>query len=259
MRGVGNGYQRQAVWRCRYAARFAIPVCQYLAHPGDVAFAKAHRRHCTDDIANHMLQEGIGRYRKCEPVAVSVHGDSRYFTYGRRCLAARRAEGREIVAPQQLLYRVVHGRGVEWPIHPPRPVSMQGGSLEPVQYAVAIAARGRRKARMKGVVDGQRPGDADVVREIAVRPQQPAALAALTGGIEVDHLAACVHPGIGTAGTDNVNWLIGYPGKCCLDTLLHTDATLLALPSVVRRAVVFDAERNAYDLNPAVAVTLAGD
>lgn len=96
---------------------------------------------------------------------------------------------------------------------------------------------------MKGIVHTPSPCNADVVRQIAVRPQQPAAIAALASGVEVHHLATRVYSGIGTSRTDDVDRLIGDYFQRLLEALLYAEAGLLALPAVISRPVVFDAER----------------
>ena len=57
-----------------------------------------------------------------------------------------------------------------------------------------------------------------------------------------------MNPGIRAACTDDADRLIRNAAERLLDTLLHTDTALLALPSVVCRAVVFDAERDANEV-----------
>jgi len=58
-------------------------------------------------------------------------------------------------------------------------------------------------------------------------------------------LTTRVHTAVGAAGTDQIDGFIGDQRQRLLETLLHAEAALLALPAVVTRAVVFDAERDA--------------
>ena len=66
-----------------------------------------------------------------------------------------------------------------------------------------------------------------------------------------------MNTGIRTARADDRYRLIGNPSEGFLETLLHPDTVTLALPSIVRGAVVFDAERDANDLAPR-GITLTG-
>jgi hypothetical protein len=98
---------------------------------------------------------------------------------------------------------------------------------------------------MERVVDTPGPGNVYVVRQIAVRPEQPAAIAAFAAGVEMHDLAARMNSGIGASRTDDFDGLIGDNRQRLLEALLDAKAGLLALPAVITRAVVFDAERDA--------------
>jgi len=54
-----------------------------------------------------------------------------------------------------------------------------------------------------------------------------------------------MYSGIGASGTDDFRGFVGYDRQRLLEALLYTKAGLLALPAVITRAVVFDAERDA--------------
>ncbi len=147
--------------------------------------------------------------------------------------------------PEQLLGRLVHCIGIERLMDPPCSVAIQRRSLQPVEDPVTVAAGGRRETRMKRVVDRLNPGHTNIVRETAVRAQEPPSPAALASGIEVGDLPGCMHSGIGAARTKNLHGLVGDPGERFFETLLYAETGLLALPAVVRGSVVFDAERDA--------------
>ena len=139
---------------------------------------------------------------------------------------------------------LVHAGRVKRLVNPPCPVSMQRGALESIEDAIAIAARGRRKACVEVVCDGLRPRDADIVWKIAIGAEQPAPIAALTARIEMNNLASRVDPGISSAGTYDLDGLVSYRSQRLLHLLLHANAGFLALPAIVSGAVVFDAERD---------------
>lgn len=54
-----------------------------------------------------------------------------------------------------------------------------------------------------------------------------------------------MHAGIGAAGTNDLDGLIGYQRERFLETLLYPDTGLLTLPAIVRSPVILDAERDA--------------
>jgi hypothetical protein len=99
---------------------------------------------------------------------------------------------------------------------------------------------------VKIVVNVPRPGDADIVRQVAIRPEQPAAVVARARRIEMDNLARGMHSGIGTTSTGHLNRVIGNLVESLFETLLHTEAGVLTLPPVVRGAVVLNTKRNAH-------------
>ncbi len=51
--------------------------------------------------------------------------------------------------------------------------------------------------------------------------------------------------GVGTAGADCLYGLVGNQRECFFDALLYAKAGLLALPTVIGGAVVFDTECDA--------------
>ncbi len=98
---------------------------------------------------------------------------------------------------------------------------------------------------MKIIGHGLRPGDRDVVRQIAVCTEQPTTLAAIAIGVEVYNLAACVHAGVCTPGAGYIDVFVGYCGERLFYDRLYTVAGPLGLPTVVRGPVVLNAKSNA--------------
>lgn len=230
--------------RCGDPARFAIPQLQNLGNPSHAPFAKTDSNQRSGNIAHHVLQERIRRDIEGDPVALAIHSDMLDLTNGRGRLAARRPECREIMSTEQVSGRLVHPVGVERLIHPPGAIAIQRRTLQPIQYAVAVAASGGREARVKRIVDGLHPGHADIVGETAVCSQEPAASTALTLGIEVDDLTRGMNAGVGAAGAYDLNRPVGNGFKRLLQALLNAETGLLTLPAVVIGPVVFDAERD---------------
>ena len=126
-------------------------------------------------------------------------------------------------------------------------MTIKRGSDQAVQVNVAIAPRHRRKAGMELVVHGLRPGNCYVVRKIGVRTQQPASLAALTTGVEVDDLPRGMHASVGATGTGDFDRFVGDAAKRFFHVRLHTVTGALPLPTVVRGSVVLNAQGNSQN------------
>ena len=231
--------------RRRNATCGPVAALKNLARPCYFLLTDTDRRKHTGDIAHHMLQEGVRCHLQREPVATAANAYLPEITDRRRRLATGGAKRREIVAAKQLLRGGVHALLVEWLIDPPCAVTMQGGSLRPIQNAVSIAAGGGGEAGMKVIDDRFCPRDIDVIRHVAVGAQPPPALRALAAGFEMNDLSRGMYPGVCTAGTHHFYGFIGDDRQRLFQTLLYTDTGLLPLPAVVPGAVVFDAERDA--------------
>ena len=141
----------------------------------------------------------------------------------------------------------MHTLGIERFVDPPRAVAVQGRTLQAIEDEIAITARGCRKARMEFVVNSLCPGDRNIGWQIGVGAQQPAPITALALGIEMHHLAGGVYTRVGTPRADDLHILVRHNRERLFDALLNSEPGLLALPAVVRRAVVFDAERCAHE------------
>ena len=98
---------------------------------------------------------------------------------------------------------------------------------------------------MEIVVDAPGPGNVDVIGQIAVGAEQPSPVTTFADGVEMHYLAARMYAGIRAARTDDFDGFVGYDRQRLLEALLYTQAGLLALPAVIARPVVFDAERDA--------------
>lgn len=145
----------------------------------------------------------------------------------------------------QQLRRIVHVLCSQRLGYPPGAMSMQCRSDLAVEYDETIASCCRRKPRMKIIGYGPRPGDRDIVRQIAVCTEQPTTLAAIAIGVEVYNLAACVHAGVCTPRAAYINVFVGNFGERLFNDRLYTVACPLGLPAVVRGPVVLNAKSNA--------------
>ena len=157
-----------------------------------------------DQCADHVVAERVGHHGSDrDAVVVPVPGQGAQRPDGGRALPAA-AEGGEIMLAQARLPGLVHGRQVEPPEVPQRVVPAQrvGGGLV-VTDAVGVAAPERGKARVEFAghradgaypdVGGQHPGQPG---DGPARGDRPG----LGGNVQVDDLAAGVHPGVGPAG-----------------------------------------------------------
>jgi len=150
------------------------------------------------------------------------------------------------VLAQQVLRRFVHLISIERRVDPPRAMPVYCRALQAIQNAITIVTRRCRETSVKLVVDLTRPYDADVVRKIAVGAQQPAAIVAATGRIEMNDLSGGMDTGIGAAGAGDFKLVIGHRAQRFFDALLNAEACFLPLPAVIRSPVVLNAERNAH-------------
>ena len=112
------------------------------------------------------------------------------------------------MAPNEVLGGMVHALGIKVLMHPPRTLPVQRRALQSIENQVAVGTGDRREAGMKLVVDRRCPGDTDVVRQVAVSAEQPAAGRPVTPGIEMHHLPRGVYAAIGATRTGDFNGFV---------------------------------------------------
>ncbi|MCY1457553.1 hypothetical protein D9M71_748580 [compost metagenome] len=89
------------------------------------------------------------------------------------------------------------------------------------------------------------PTDTDVVGQVDVGAHGPGLHRTLDLGVEMHHLSAGMHPGVGTPGAHQRNGRVGDFGQGVFEGFLHGEHPgRLALPAAVARAFVFDAQRD---------------
>jgi hypothetical protein len=160
-----------------------------------------------DQRADHVVAERVGYHGgDRDAVIVPLPGQGAQRPYGGRALPPT-AEGGEIVLAQARAPGLVHGGQVEPPEVPQRLVPAQrvGGGLV-VTDAVGVAAPQRGEPRVESAgreargphpdIGGQQAGQAGDHPARSVIVAGPG----LGGDVQVDDLAAGVHPGIGAAG-----------------------------------------------------------
>jgi len=99
---------------------------------------------------------------------------------------------------------------------------------------------------MKAVVNEVNPGRADVSWKIAVGAQEPAVFETIGIRIKVHNLTGRMHTTIRSARAGDFDCLVGNGGEGPFNELLHTGTGALALPAIVRGAVIFDADRDTH-------------
>ena len=95
---------------------------------------------------------------------------------------------------------------------------------------------------MKLVVDVLRPAHIDIVRKVGVGTEQPATICATCPGVEMNGLCDRVNAGIGSASAGCLDRFVCHLRQCVFNDGLDADTVTLALPAVIRCAVVLDTE-----------------
>jgi len=232
--------------RRRNSAFLSIAACQHLGYPIAGLFTFANGCERSAYVADHVLQKSICRNFKRNPVTVAHNGQFRNIAMGCIGPATRCPERRKVVFADEVLASLVHAPVVKRRINPPGAMPTKGRAFKSIQNAVTIIATGCGKTRVKLVSNVPGPGNADVVRQIAIHSEQPTTIVARAWRIEVDDLSSGVNARVGPAGTSHLNRMVGDLVQGFLETLLHTEACVLALPTIVRRTVVLNTERNAH-------------
>ena len=102
-------------------------------------------------------------------------------------------------------------------------------------------------ARMKIIGHRLRPAHTDVGGQLGVAALMPGFLWSAGGAVEMDNLAQCVDTRIGAPRTVNPHRMIRNVRQRGLQRVLHRghQGFALRLPTVIRGAVILDAQRNA--------------
>ena len=240
--------QRQPVRRCRNAAPGPVAAIEYLAAPLDRLVTTADRNQRTRDVPHHVHQERVGRHIQVDRFAIPAHRNTADVADRRRGLAAGGPKRREIMLPHEALRRLVHSIRIELAVNPPGSMPIQRGALQAIEYPIVITPGRGRVTRMKIVADGTSPREVDVVGKIAIGSQQPAARVTLTRRFEMRNLAGCVHAGVRATGTGYFDGFIGNRLQCGFDMGLDSVPDALALPAIVRRAVVLQTDGDTHSL-----------
>jgi hypothetical protein len=226
----------------------AVAPLQQLGDPRHRPLATPHHQQRADDVAHHVMQERIGLHFHHHLVAGAGDGNLLQVAARMGGLALRAAEGGKIALARQRLRGFVHRRGVERHALPAQVLPLQPRPRAAVEDPVAVAARARREARIEVVGHRHAPPHRHGRRQVGGGAEDPAARVAGGLGIEMHHLAARVHAGIGAAGADGVDGRRGHLRQRHLQRGLEAAVSLQRagraqpLPAGKAAAVVFDPE-----------------
>jgi hypothetical protein len=177
---------------------------EQLRRPGRRTAALTHREQRAHQSAHHVVTERVGHddaYRRPVLVALPVEAAQRA-DRGRALPAA--AEGREVMLAEQQRCGLVHGRQVERAGVPERVVPAQRVSVgRVIADPVGVPPPQRGESGVEPLRCGPDRVHPDVRRQ---RPRQPpdrgraVLFPGRRGQVRVGHLAAGVHPGVGSPG-----------------------------------------------------------
>lgn len=145
----------------------------------------------------------------------------------------------------QGLRRSAHALDIQWPVIPGNFMGQVSRPNGIVVDHIAIASGDRREARVKILWDDFSPGQTDVSGQVGIRAMHPVECRAVGIGFEMDDLTGGMYARIGTAGTKQIDRVIGDAAKGFFYRFLNAfDACLLTLPATIGRAAIFDAGRH---------------
>src|SRR5512146_717691 len=249
--------QIKAVRRKGRGCPLAVAAFQHLTQPLRRMLALADIDQAADDVAHHVMQEGIRGQVKKNGVALLPDIELREVLDRCLGLAFRGTEGTEVVLAQQVSGRLTHLRHIQRHVEPADLSVVHGTARRPVDQHVLVAACLCRKARVKFVWDGMRPQHRDVFRQQRVRATHPGSEWPLDVRIEMHHLFQRMHAGIGAPRGQDSNAAARNTAQRRLQGILHVRHIRLALPPVVAATIVFHTERNPHRHTPISNAALA--
>ena len=140
----------------------------------------------------------------------------------------------------------VHGAGIQWSMDPGRAASQQAATCRSVEDRTDDSAPPPRSGR-ENPRPPSCPINGDVAEDSRWRPATQLRGSRLHG-IEMDHLADRMHPGIGATGTTHPHRVCCHLPQRRLELTLHrSDPAPLYLPAPEGTTVVFDTECNSHN------------
>src|SRR6185369_2664105 len=171
------------------------------------------------DFEQHEIPDAS--YRELQQIA---HGISRLTLGG-----PQRAE---VMSSDQQPCRGLHRLYIQRPADEGSTPDGERAAHRAIEDAVAISARLRRIAGVKMIGYRTRPAQGNALRQMRIGAQHRGAFGAIDHGIEMRHLTACMHTGIGAASGCDGDGVIEDPPQGLFHMLLDAvDASLLLLPA----------------------------
>ena len=171
-----------------------------------------------------------------------------HVAYGRTRLTPRRLERRKIMLAQQSLSGFVHALSIERTKSPANLTALDTGPNRVIVDNVAITSVDCRKTGVKIVSAVADPMNSNISGQRRIDTHHPGAETPDRRSFKVRNLIAGMNTGIGSSGTNQINWMIRHFCDSRGQIRLHrAHSRLLLLPAVKVAPIVF--ERNA---DPAV-------
>ena len=206
--------------RCRFA-RTALSGCELLARTAHRRIAPAHAQQSTDNVAHHVVQKGIGGHFNAQQRVAAPDLKRLDAPHRGARLTLSGSIGTEVMLTQQIRRRLTHRLGIERRVDHQCAAGSQSGAAVPVEQEISITAPQRAVPRMKSLADGLHPAQTHFSRQGTVGAEQPRAGTANGCRIEVRHLAACVHTGIGAASASERHGRVRNAAEGLLNCPLH--------------------------------------
>ena len=245
--GVTHTHEDETVGRRGRTRERTVARGQNVGHPSDGTRPPPHFDRATDQIADHVVQEPIGRDQHADERAAAedvygVHAADR-----RRIASRRRAERAEVVPAAHRRQRGAHGREIERARHMPGNATPQRVGDRAVVEQIEVPLAGGRATRVESRGRVRRIEHAHARWQRCVQRR-------LDGGGRQSRregqrrgLAQCVDARVGAAGAGHPH--VGAEKAACgvEDRTLDGGRVGLDLPAVEVAAVVRENETNGAD------------
>ena len=232
--------------RKRGCGTITIAASQYFANPGGRLSAAANIDQRTDDIAHHVLEEGVGGKLEANQIAAAADLESAHRSDRRFRLAIGGAESAEIMVADQALRGLLHRPFIQAPVKPAYAPPKEPRALWPVEQPKNVAPFGGGKTRVELRAHCASPVHRNGIRQQCVAAPDPCPRRTLDINVEVHHLCERVHSGVGAPRAHSFDVLARHLRQRALQGVLHRTAVWLGLPAAERSAVVFESESNSH-------------
>ena len=238
--GVIRAQKIQTAGIGRYSASATIAASQQIGYPPRVSLTAADKQQGTDNVAHHVLKEGVGAHsHRDQPLINSPHSDRVDVADGAARLTAGCAKAAEIMFTQQKLRRAVHGITIQISANPEQQASVQGRRLRAVEDTVHIMAPLRAETGMEVIADRTHPPHRHILRQMAVAAALPRQNVAFSAAVKMNDLLAGMRAGVGASGAAHPDRMVRHPAEGPLNTVLHVAGMRLRLPAAKAGSIVF--------------------